>query len=45
MPEVRIENELRTYPEGTTYAEIAGEYQKNYENDISLVGGKRYSTA
>lgn len=37
MPEVRIGNDVKTYPEGITYAELAGEYQKNYENDILLV--------
>ena len=37
MPEVRIESEIKTYPQGTAYAEIAEEYQKNYENDILLV--------
>ena len=37
MPEVRIGSEIKTYPQGTAYAEIAKEYQKNYENDILLV--------
>ena len=37
MPEVRIGSEIKTYPQGTAYAEIAEEYQKNYENDILLV--------
>ena len=37
MPEVRIGSEIKTYPLGTAYAEIAKEYQKNYENDILLV--------
>lgn len=30
MPEVRIGSEIKTYPQGTAYAEIAEEYQKNY---------------
>lgn len=37
MPEVRIGSEVRSYPQGTAYAEIANEYQKKYENDILLV--------
>ena len=37
MPEVRIGSEIKTYPQGIAYAEIAKEYQKNYENDILLV--------
>ena len=37
MPDVRIGSEIKTYPQGTAYAEIAEEYQKNYENDILLV--------
>lgn len=37
MLEVRIGSEIKTYPLGTAYAEIAKEYQKNYENDILLV--------
>ncbi len=37
MPEVKIENVVKTYPQGTSYAKIAEEYQKNYENDILLV--------
>ncbi len=37
MPEVRVENKVKTYPSGISYAEIANEYQKNYENDILLV--------
>ena len=40
MPEVRIGSEIKTYPQGTAYAEIAEEYQKNYENDILLGLGK-----
>ncbi|MFR4784685.1 MAG: hypothetical protein ACLUAR_18945 [Pilosibacter sp.] len=27
----------KTYPEGTTYLEIAREFQDQYENDILLV--------
>lgn len=37
MPEVRIGSEIKTYPQGIAYAEIAKKYQKNYENDILLV--------
>lgn len=42
MYQVEVEGEVREYPEGTRYLEIAQEYQKNYENDIVLVfrGGK-----
>ena len=39
MPEVRIGSEIKTYPQGTAYAEIAEEHQKRYENDILLVSG------
>lgn len=34
---VTVNGEVRTYPHGTPYAEIAGDFQKNYENDILLV--------
>ena len=37
MAQVRIGNEVREYPEGTTWLEVAGEYQHFYENDILLV--------
>ena len=35
--QVEINGEKRAYPEGTTYLEIAKEYQDQYENDIVLV--------
>lgn len=35
--QVEINGIRRMYPVGTTYLEIAGEYQKDYENDIVLV--------
>ena len=40
--QVKIGDEVRLYAAGTTYREIAGEYQKDYEDDIVLafVNGK-----
>lgn len=35
--QVKIGEEIRTYEEGTTYGEIAREYQKFYDHDIVLV--------
>ena len=35
--QVKIGEEIRTYEEGTTYGEIAHEYQKFYDHDIVLV--------
>ena len=37
MPQVRIGNEVREYPEETTWLEVARDYQRFYENDILLV--------
>ena len=37
MYTVRVGEEERSYKEGTTYEEIAKQYQKDYENDIVLV--------
>lgn len=37
MPQVMIDNEVREYPEETTWLEVALEYQHLYENDILLV--------
>ena len=37
MIEVTIAGEKKEYPEGTTYEEIAGEYQKWYDDTIVLV--------
>lgn len=37
MFNVQIGEEIRQYAAGTSYQEIAKEYQKNYENDIVLV--------
>ena len=37
MYTVRIGEEVRQYPEGTSYEKIAKDYQKDYENDIVLV--------
>ena len=34
---VQIGEDIREYPEGTTYLEIAEEYQKDYPEDIVLV--------
>lgn len=34
---VKIKDEIRTYEEGTSYARIAAEYQKDYDDDIVLV--------
>lgn len=34
---VQIGEDIREYPEGTTYLEIAKEYQKDYPEDIVLV--------
>ena len=32
--QVKVGNEVKQYEEGTTFAKIAKEYQKQYENDI-----------
>lgn len=37
MYQVEADGEMRKYPEGTTYREIAADFQKNHENDIVLV--------
>ena len=37
MIEVTIAGEKKEYPEGTTYEEIAREYQKQYDDTIALV--------
>ena len=37
MPQVIIGNEVREFPEGTTWLEVALEYQHFYESDILLV--------
>ena len=34
---ITINGEVREYPEGITYGEIAKEYQKDYEHQIVLV--------
>lgn len=35
--QVKVGNEVKQYEEGTTFAKIAKEYQKQYENEIVLV--------
>lgn len=35
--QVKIGKEVKSYPKGTTFREIAEEYQKNYEHQIALV--------
>lgn len=35
--QVKIGKEVKSYPKGTTFKEIAEEYQKNYEHQIALV--------
>ena len=37
MYQVKIHDEIRQYEAGTTYLEIAKEYQKEYSHDIVLV--------
>ncbi|MGN0987296.1 MAG: nucleoside kinase, partial [Otoolea sp.] len=37
MPKVTIGSEVREYPVGTSYAEIAAEFQDTMDNDILLV--------
>lgn len=37
MLAVKINGEVRTYPEGTTFLEIAKDFQPQYEDDILLV--------
>ena len=37
MYQVKIHDEIRQYEAGTTYLEIAKEFQDQYENDILLV--------
>ena len=37
MAIVKVNGIEKTYPEGTTYLEIAREFQDQYENDILLV--------
>ena len=37
MYQVQIGEEVRQYEAGTTYGQIAADYQKNYEEDIVLV--------
>jgi len=37
MLSVKVNGEMRTYPEGTTFLEIAKEFQPQYEDDILLV--------
>ena len=37
MYQVKIHDEIRQYEAGTTYLEIAKEYQKEYSHDIALV--------
>ena len=37
LKQVTVNGEVRTYPAGTTYGEIAKDFQSGYENDILLV--------
>ena len=37
MYKVQIDGEERSFPAGTTYLQIAGEYQERYPHDIVLV--------
>ena len=37
MAVVKVNGIERSYPEGTTYLEIARDFQDQYENDILLV--------
>lgn len=37
MLAVKVNDEMRTYPEGTSFLEIAKEFQPQYEDDILLV--------
>ncbi|MBQ2251164.1 MAG: TGS domain-containing protein, partial [Lachnospiraceae bacterium] len=37
MLAAKMNGEMRTYPEGTTFLEIAKEFQPQYEDDILLV--------
>ena len=37
MAVVKVNGIEKTYPEGTTYLEIARDFQDQYENDILLV--------
>lgn len=37
MYKVQIDGEERSFPAGTTYLQIAGEYQERYPQDIVLV--------
>ena len=41
MALVKINGITKEYPEGTTWMEVAGEHQKEYEYDISAGTGKR----
>ena len=34
---VKVGNQVKQYEEGTAFAKIAKEYQKQYENEIVLV--------
>lgn len=42
MVRVKIGTDIREYPQGTTWAQVAEEYQSGFEHDILLVqiGGK-----
>ena len=46
MYKVQIDGEERSFPAGTTYLQIAGEYQERYPHDIVLVyvNGKLHRT-
>lgn len=37
MVKINVENEIREYPDDTTYQDLAGEYQHRFEDDILLV--------
>ena len=37
MYKVQIDGEEKSFPAGTTYLQIAGEYQERYPHDIVLV--------
>lgn len=37
MVQVTIGTETKEFPQGTTWAQVAAQYQEQYENDILLV--------